>query len=396
MDDDGKIKRIQNFLALESEKLPKNSGGISYDFEKSYASTSKNLLKNLKPIFVIMGITLLSVGILTLALNLFVNYKNNKIAVEVQEFNDLNLRRLLNLVGGTQERINEALNEKHRLEAQKTIDLNQAENERSVALKTLYSLNLKKSEEIKQREALIEKTYKTRMEKIRALDTEIASCDEIIRLGQQQLAEYDSRSLEQATSQRAELDSDRQLYELEKQGIVDFYEERLSEMRNALSELSEADLKRQKEEVEYAISQYDPTFLSDAEAQMLVKEENTAFAYKSSASALDSKAPQSLFSALKQQDSSYNKIKALSSRFNSIPQKNAIPTFAFTMEKIAAKTLKNTADSAVEAVNSLILENEKLSEQKTNPLIINFLYARGLVKCFFFIKVFGVLRRKEL
>ena len=178
MDNDFEVKSrihsgIQDFLEQESRNLPTENAGSRYDLERAYEATRKNSWKSNKPIVLLMIASVLFVSILSSVIILIVNKKNSQIAVKVENFDDLNLRNLLDLVGSTQAKLDEETNTKLGLEAEKERILTQAQALRDSSLATVQSLNIKDASERNQRIREIEEKYQADIEGIPEIDAKI-------------------------------------------------------------------------------------------------------------------------------------------------------------------------------------------------------------------------------
>ena len=71
----------------------------------------------------------------------------------------------------------------------------------------------------------------------------------------------------------------------------------------------------------------------------------------------------SFLDALAGQSEYYAELEKLRTRFNRLPQKNAIPSFASALERIANSAGNDMAQAAVNEVNTLLETNTKLSER---------------------------------
>lgn len=367
MDNDNEIRRsinrsIDNFLDRESQNLPKENAGVQYDMQKAYMATKSNFWKRTAPVLIWMIGAVLGVVLITGAIVMIVNRQNSRISVEVQSFDDLNLRNLLDLVGSTQRQIDDESNNKRILEIKRKQIANTAESERDSALETLASLNIRSASEKKKRTDDIEAEYQKAMEEAYLLDEQIAESERKIELYQQQLAQYDTVTVEQARQQQAQLDSEKQLHELEKKELTANYESQISDLRKNFKEEQDAALVRQQEMVDYVIGQYDPSFEDDTMAQSIVRKSvEYDETYIGTEDALNEKASDEFKAALEKQTQYFTELSSMRNRFGRLPQKNAIPRFASALERIANTAGNDLAKASVTEINALILKNEELA-----------------------------------
>ncbi len=352
---------IQDFLEAESRNLPTEVSGADYDLQRAYDATVQNRWKNFLPVLLWMIASFVVVILLGGTIVSIVNRQNSRIPVEVQHFDSLNLRNLLDLVGKTQSQIDEESARKNNLEIERQNILDRAEAERKSALETLNSLNISASEK-SGRKSKIEESYKNQISEAEKLDSEISKSEKQIQLLQRQLAEYDTVKVEQARKQQAQLDSEKQLHQIEKKQLTDDYEGKISSLRTELEEIQEADLKRQEEMVNYVIDQYDPTFASDTAARDLISKSAAYSVIYTGFPTVDDSASDKFKETLKKQREYYSDIDTLLSRFRRIPQKNAIPKMAASMQRFANSAGNELAKVAVDEVNGLLSEKSGLEE----------------------------------
>ncbi|MBP5358136.1 MAG: hypothetical protein J6Y69_02985 [Treponema sp.] len=370
MDNDFEIKSrihsgIQDFLEQESRNLPSENAGTRYDLEHAYEATRKNSWKNNKPIVLLMLAAVLFVTVLSSVIVMIVNKKNSQIAVKVENFDDLNLRNLLDLVGSTQAKLDEETSTKLNLESEKERIMTQAQAARDSSLATVQSLNIKDATERNQRIKEIEDKYQADIQGIPEIERKIQQAQKNIDEYQKQLMEFDSNAVEQAREQQALLDSEKQLHEIEKSKIASEYENKLNELRSSLSEVQQSDLARQEEMVSFVVAQYDPTFEDDQTALSISRKARSQYdaKYSGSKTTVTAGASQEFLDALAGQSEYYAELEKLRTRFNRLPQKNAIPSFALALERIANSAGNDMAKAAVSEVNNLLDKNTKLTER---------------------------------
>lgn len=356
---------IQDFLEQESRNLPTEASGVKYDLAEEYAATKSNGMKNLFPVLLWMLAAFLFVGIMAVTIVSIVNRQNRKIEVEVESFDNLNLSNLLDLVSGTQSQINEESANKANLEAQRKAVIEQAESARKSSLATLESMNLKDASERRKRESEIQSEYQAAIASVAEIDAKIAESEQKISLYQQQLAQYDTTTVQQAREHQAEMDSEKQLHQLEKQKMTKEYEGKITDLQENLEKQQQEAIEKQQEVVDYVIGQYDPTFADDGAVLSIVKKATNSYAryYTGTQEVLDENASDNFKSALRKQQGYFNEISTISSRFLRLPQKNAIPSFASSMQKIANSAGNELAVASVAEVNSLLGKKYELEEK---------------------------------
>ena len=117
MDNDIKIKESKNqihkdvllFLNKELEQIQQTSDNNAYNLEAEYEKTKKNK----SPFtYIVLFICFFCVAGIALIMNAVISKQNENITVNLQEFDDLNLRTLLDTVSKVQNSYDQAVQEK--------------------------------------------------------------------------------------------------------------------------------------------------------------------------------------------------------------------------------------------------------------------------------------------
>ncbi|MBO5482222.1 MAG: hypothetical protein J5978_02740 [Spirochaetaceae bacterium] len=237
MDNDNKIiiqkPEVELFLqddiyAFNREK-PK-----MYDLEKEFANVKKQKKHTiLWPLIILFIISVL----LTLGITYYIRYQNRQISVNVDVFEDINLRKLLDMVSKIEDQIEDTKDQKINVEKQRTLELDSLAAEKEAELITVESLPISAKEK-ESRRAEIEARYENTIAEITTkYDNEIALLDLTLTDLQDQLNAYDSANIERAQQQQAAIDSQRQLFEIEKQQLTESYETTINDLQTQLSAL---------------------------------------------------------------------------------------------------------------------------------------------------------------
>lgn len=352
MDNDFKviISKPEVELFLNQNLFPKNEKSSStYNLEEEYAKTKNN--RSFK-IWLILGATILATLLAVLGTNLFVKIQNSKIAVSVEEFEELNLKALLDSVSRVENELNLTLERKKKLDAKFEEDIHNAEQQRDNDLYTLQSLNLSRSEYSKQAKiitdqckrsiSLINLNYEKDSAEVNARIEELSS----------QLAAMDSANIEQAQKFQNEFDSQRQLFELEKESLIKNYEQQLSDMKKQIAQKEELAIKERKRAIDTVANRYkaeinrlnnriaelDPV-LTDPLADSIIYE----------ASILKNKEPKSLISQLDRKKLTESDLYLI----NSIGKKNE--NLAYLNMQIFALPMANSISRYLDAQRDLSL-----------------------------------------
>lgn len=239
MANDNKIKigKAEVKLFLSNEMLPsENDKPILYDLEAEYAKSKKT--KSFFTIWVLLA-CIVVVVLLTFAVTKYIEYKNNHLSVGIQVFEDLNLKNLLDVVSRTEESMQEVTKKKIQLEAEKQALVLQAEVKKQGDLELLDSLRLSSSER-KKREQTINQEYEQEIQSISGkYDSQIDFCSLQIEELQVQLSSYDKKNVEMAQQQEAALNSQLQVFQLEKAEMEAQHQEKITDLQNQMATMQQ-------------------------------------------------------------------------------------------------------------------------------------------------------------
>ena len=388
MDNDNKVKKnaveknteqihkeVMLFLGDELERIHHSSTGQAYDIEKEYAKTKKNH----SPFSALMltGCFLVVIGI-AFVMTRVINSRNEDITVSLSEFDDLNLKNLLNTVASAQSNYDNAVKNRAAIEGDMTVRLRAAEDTRDNDLFVIESMNLrlKKQRDEKIRQA--ELKYRETVSAIhQEFDGKLAQADKEIEEYKKQLAEFDATKVQAAKEKEKALDSERRVKELEQQKIKDQYESRITELSNKLSETQRQTTEDIRQAVTSVSAQYqaelallDPK-LDDSTAKTIISNNDSCddFDGEKSMSGIGVSIP--VREAVAEYQALYDDYKYLDKAVAALPQKNSIPKYVAAKrvlvnkmgEKFAGTTIK-LYDENRSLNNKIASLNNELEESK--------------------------------
>lgn len=287
MDNDNKINisKPEVKLFLGDKIVPADLSSTStYDIEKEFEKAKANRSYKVMLILVGMGIF---VVLFSIFFSKYVKVQNEKMKVSVESFDDLNLRRLLDSVSRIENEISLAMAEKKQIDDTYNESISSAEQFRDADLHTLQYMNLSKYEFSKQRQAIIDSCEHKKALIKATYDEDTEYIDAKIKELTDQLAAMDSANLERAQQMQSEIDSQRQVFEIEKQQLVDEYETNIETLKSQLATQKEEAYKERNKAIDTVAARYkkeiaslkatiaslDPV-LSDAKAAAIVDEAN--------------------------------------------------------------------------------------------------------------------------
>ncbi len=261
-----KINKPEVKLFLHDDLLPSEAEKPElYNLEQEYAKTKS---KKISFVLLVLLSCIAAVTLLTYGLARYLQIRNDSMKVDITVFEDLNLRNLLNVVSQTQNALEQTATQKNQLEIEFSTRKAQAALDREAQLQLLESLKKDNSE--KEREiSIIQREY---AETIALLNLEyepqLALYESQMEDFTKQLSSYDSANVELAQQQEAAINSQRQIYELEKQSLIADYDQIIQNLTEELETTQANLLSTQRNTMEtlnkqhsQEISTLDPVFL---------------------------------------------------------------------------------------------------------------------------------------
>lgn len=377
MDNDNKIENINNrhqevllFLNEELKKIKKSSTEETYDIKKEYAKSKK--YRSPFTFLVLLGTFIVVFGI-SYATYRIISQKNDEISVSLNNFDDLNLKSLLDTITKAQDSYDNAIKNKATLEATKNRLIKEAEDKRDNDFFVLDSLKLSKNE-YRNRSLEINKEYTDSINTINLeYEPQITELNSQIENYQKQLAEYDTSKVKSAQEKEKAINSERQLKQLEIQALTDKYEAQIAELKKNIDDLQVAhsqEIRKSvttvQEKYQAEIDSLDPV-LKDSKAENLIKDTETFQVEDFNANFIISENSindKNLISEMEKFQEYFDNYQYLNSKISSIPQKNTIPTYIEANNSFVKKMSETFSQSATE----LYAQNEELKTQMENKI----------------------------
>ncbi len=238
------ISKPEVKLFLHGDLLPDNlEAPKKYDLATEYAKT-----RSRRPSFIIV-VLLLCVGAvtaLTIGLASFLQERNNSLKVDIQVFEDLNLKSLLDVVSRTQASLDQVIQEKNLIQVEYSAKLEQVRLRRDSELQLLASLKLDQSEKDNETERIYEEYDSSSSMLYAEFQPQIELLEGQMDDYTKQLASFNTTNVEIAQEQEFILNSQRQAYELEKQELVASYEKLVEDLVTEIDSLQNMQLETQK------------------------------------------------------------------------------------------------------------------------------------------------------
>ena len=376
MDNDNKIteeeksnqihKEVMLFLGDELERIHHNSLDQSYDIEKEYAKSKK---RHSPFSFLMLLFSFLVVFAITFVMTKIISSNNEEIAVSLTEFDDLNLKNLLNTVGAAQSNYDNAVKNRAAIEGDMTVKLNAAEDEYKNDVFVIDSMNLRSK---KKRSDLIveaEKKYRAAVEAVhQEFDGQLAQADKEVEEYKKQLADFDAAKVQAAKEKEQALDSERRVKELEQKRIKDQYEIRIAELNQKLANTQKQTSENMRQAVSAVSAQYqseiallDPR-LNDAQAKEIITKAGQLEVSDFDGKLLPANASASVNEAFSKYQNLYDDYAYIDKAVAAIPQKNSIPSYVAASHSLVNGMAKTFADTTTSLYRETVSLNERVKD----------------------------------
>lgn len=358
-------KEVRMFLDSELTSIYNQSKLQSYNLSKEYAETKSHH----SPLpLVILAICLAVVLGTVVVMTSIISNKNRNITVEMNVFDDLNLKDLLDSVSKVQDSYDNAVKQRSIVISDRETAVRAADEKKEQDIFVVKSTKLSSKEE-KQRLDAIENEYKltlsnietTYAPKIAALDTEIHEYEK-------QLQQYDSSKVEAAQEQERLLNSERRVQELERRKLEQQYEARIEELEQTIADLRKSGSENVYKSVSSISEKYqaeidglDPK-IKDRIADNIVKDAKSINAPAFSSGSLKEEVTDTAITqGLEKYQSAYNDFTYLNKIIVGLPQKNTIPSYV--------KATKELVDSMGETFSEAAIGYQKDKNELTGAIV---------------------------
>lgn len=362
-------KEVMLFLGDELERIHHGTSDQSYNIEEEYAKSKKN--HSPFSALMLIGCFLLVFGI-AFFMTRIITSNNQEITVSLEEFDDLNLKNLLNTVTAAQNNYENAVKKRAAIEGDMAVKLKAAEDAHTNDVFVIDSMNLRSKKIYNQRISEVEEKYSAAVAAIHEeYDAQLIQAEREVEEYKKQLAEFDAAKIESAKEKEKALDSERKVKELEQKKIKDQYEARISELNKKLADTQ----KRSSEDIRAAVgsvsSQYqseidklDPV-LNDKAAKDIIKNAGTMNAEDFSGEASINKHginSSKVSSAMNAYQNVFDQYNYLDKTISSIPQKNSIPSYVAASHKLVNTMGETFVNTTVSFYNETVELNGKITE----------------------------------
>lgn len=359
-----------------------------YDLNKEYAKTRHNHTPHL----ILPMVLCFLIVLLTTAFIVFFVYRTNEnITVSVDAFEDLNLTSLLDTVAETRGNRDAALKEESDLKAALQAELDRAERNRDAEYFTIESLGLSSREESNRKRAASAEYNEAVANAHEQYDARIVEQQQLAQKYQAQLDEYDSSRLQLAREKEAAINSQKRLFEMEKQQLVSSYEETIASLQTQMQSVQEENLDRQLKAVNDITQKYqseindlDPVIEDEQGLALVAKTDRTEISERFAPFLFTENLTDAVSDDFREAVSRAEKLFAdfdySQSFVSAIPQHNSIPSFVRTASRLAHTAGNELVQASTEEVNRLASAASDYRQRLASSDALNAQYVQVMLR----------------
>lgn len=366
-----KIEReLMLFLGDELAPLRRTKKVDVYDLETEYQKTGKNIRWS---VWITLAATALAVILVTVFTVKGLSKSNEKIEINFSSFANLGLQDLFSQLQKTQENYDEATKRRSELNGNLEARLNAAklamDNDLEVLADSTLPDDVKKEKRAKIREDYNAEVLAAHTE----FDAPLLAAETEVKQYEEQLKNFDSENVARAQKYEQQMDSERQIYELEKSRTTKNFQDKLDQAAKELQETRQKSIEDRRKATREIASRYegelaslDPT-IKDSKVNKIISDAES----KLGPSIFDANAfiklagdtSQEFSASLKQAQADYENLFALYQQASSIPYKNSMKALVPAERKLSYNIIAALTSSASSEIKAKNAELEKLNEQ---------------------------------
>ena len=366
-----KIEReLMLFLGDELAPLRRTKKVDVYDLETEYQKTGKNIRWS---VWITLAATALAVILVTVFTVKGLSKSNEKIEINFSSFANLGLQDLFSQLQKTQENYDEATKRRSELKGNLEARLNAAklamDNDLEVLADSTLPDDVKKEKRSKIREDYNAEVLAAHTE----FDAPLLAAETEVKQYEEQLKNFDSENVARAQKYEQQMDSERQIYELEKSRTTKNFQDKLDQAAKELQETRQKGIEDRRKATREIASRYegelaslDPT-IKDSKVNKIISDAES----KLGPSIFDANAfiklagdtSQEFSASLKQAQADYENLFALYQQASSIPYKNSMKALVPAERKLSYNIIAALTSSASSEIKAKNAELEKLNEQ---------------------------------
>jgi len=341
-----------------------------YDLETEYQKTKKNIRWS---VWITLAATALAVILVTVFTVKGLSKSNEKIEINFSSFATLGLQDLFSQLQKTQENYDEATKRRSELKGNLEAKLNAAKLAMENDLELLEEATLPEKI-IKERRTKIREDYNAEVLAAHTeYDAPLLAAETEVKQYEEQLKNFDSENVARAQKYEQQMDSERQIYELERSRATKNFQDKLDKAAKELQETRQKGIEDRRKATREIASRYEGELASldpeitDSKVHKIISETEG----KLGPSIFDANAfiklagntSQKFSESLKQAQTDYENLFSLYQQASSIPYKNSMKSIVPAERKLSYNIIAAITSSAAEEIKAKNTELEKLNEQ---------------------------------
>lgn len=229
---------------------------VQYDLEQEFAKSRKN--RSLIVPLTIVAVVL-AVGVLSAFVTSRIVQKSNEIAVNISDFQDVNLREVLNTAKRLEAQISDATRRKTTLTQELNQQVQMIRNRAGQQIQLLDNENLSDAQRATRIASINSNAERSIANFQDEYQAQIDEIDAEIAVLQEQMAQYDTRQVEEAQKQEELLNSQQAAFDLQLEQQKNYYEQQIENLEAEYQENLESERSFHQQYDAGLIRKYDPS-----------------------------------------------------------------------------------------------------------------------------------------
>lgn len=353
-----------------------------YNLDDEFSKTKKN---RSPLVWITISIFILVFVSIAFFVNAYIEKKTRNIAVNIQAFEDVNLREVLDKSKQYDRELIEAQRTLKDLQSLRDVEIDQLRSANVRKIDILNTRNMNKAERDHEIAKLESQLKKDTLALSKKYQPNITAAGQEVSMIEEKIASYDSRMVTLAKEQEVILDNQQQIFNIRQKEMADYYESQIEQLRKRIDSeqtafneykenLGNAMGKNKQEEIEQLMLTYNPHFTEEAIVTVLKEgiqqsEDPIKFGFQAVLS-------QEHIYSEKQLTEQYKKIQniqLLLKRLRAIPYINSVPPTLEYVENALYELVKEYENLWHDLVSLVVTKSASVSSR--DIVIDQFVYA---------------------
>jgi ferredoxin-NADP reductase len=272
MDHGKQVSKVQIFLQNSLSAVRKDRE-IKYNLQEEFAKTRHNRDWF---VFKMIGGTVAVVVVLVAGFSFWAGGSSKNVKVDISVFEDLNLKRVLDIASRAEARLASIAKDRASILSQLSLETDNIRNQMAGELDILALQRMNAIDRAK-RKADIERAYAKKERDLKAsFDARLVEFDREMDEVRKQIESFDTKRIDEARAQKQMMDSQRDLYELEKASMQKSFDAKILEMAANIDRMQKENATLRSIQIRDLVEEYqsqlvalDPAFNDPAAVDLL-------------------------------------------------------------------------------------------------------------------------------